>query len=121
MTDTADVTSLFGGTDRITYRTPEPEPEPKQRWWLRKRSHCEQSSEPRTPRSFAELPSTVLELTGVTAVSTGLYQIAAPVGWIGTGLMLIAMGVATSPRTSFALAARKASRKSAAARMKVQP
>ena len=104
----ADVTELFG-TSRIEYR--DPEPEPKAHWLRRlRRSQCEQS-EPKPPRNlarFAELPSTVLELTGITAVSTGLYQIAPPVGWIGTGLMLIVMGVATSPRTAATVAARRA-------------
>lgn len=119
MTEVAGVTNMFGG-DRIPHRTLKPEPEPKRRWWQRKCSQCEQP--PRPEGRFAELPSTVLELTGITAVSTGLYQIAAPVGWIGTGLMLVAMGVASSPRTAVALAARSAARarRDAGARVKGQ-
>lgn len=87
----SDSTADLIGSQRITYIHPG---EPKPRWWSRLSVHNVNAAR------FAEVPSTVLELTGITAVSVGLYQIAPPAGWIGTGIMLIAMGIASSPRTA---------------------
>ena len=54
----------------------------------------ERPAKQRRRKNWRDVGSTVLELTGISAVSFGAYQIYVPAGWITAGVALTVLGVA---------------------------
>lgn len=105
MADDPHVTPLRLGSQRLydtEDRAHEPSPDPDDKFFGITRPAPPPQTSTHVPHAAAgrtkDITSTVLELTGITALTTGCYLIAPYVGLIVAGLCLILLGAALGVR-----------------------